>query len=168
MRSRAGITNPAMRIRPAQPGDVAEIIALIAELAEYEKALHEAKAEPDQILAHFFSADPKVFCEIIESDGVVAGLAIWFLNYSTWTGTHGIYLEDLFVRPHYRGLGYGTLLLKYLAKKAVDNGYARFQWQVLDWNEPSIEFYKSLGAYPLSEWVPYRITGPALEKLAEE
>ena len=164
---RADITKSAVLIRPATQEDIQEILSLIAELAEYENALHEAQATAEQITENFFCPNPKVFCEIIESDNQIAGLAIWFLNYSTWTGTHGIYLEDLFVRPQYRGQGLGKSLLKYLAKKAVDNGYARFQWQVLDWNEPSIEFYKSLGAYPLSEWVPYRITGEALHKLAQ-
>jgi GNAT superfamily N-acetyltransferase len=156
-----------MTIRSAQSGDVDEILALIYELAVYEKAPEEAKATREQILATFFCDDPKVFCEIVEVDGEIAGCAIWFLNYSTWLGKHGIYLEDLFVRPQYRGQGYGKALLQHLARRCEENGYGRFQWWVLDWNEPSIEFYESLGAVAMDEWTVYRVSGQALKKLAE-
>jgi GNAT superfamily N-acetyltransferase len=157
-----------MNIRPAKTSDIDEILALIYELALYEKAPEEAKATKSQIMESFFSDSPKVFCEIVEVNGEIAGLAIWFLNYSTWQGKHGIYLEDLFVRPQFRGRGIGKALLKHLAQICVDRGYGRFQWWVLDWNEPSIEFYKALGAVAMDEWTVYRVTGDALTKLAAD
>jgi GNAT superfamily N-acetyltransferase len=156
-----------MTIRAARLDDVDEILALIYELALYEKAPEEAKATREQIIETFFCENPKVFCELVEVDGEIAGCAIWFLNYSTWLGKHGIYLEDLFVRPQYRGKGYGKELLKYLASICDERGYGRFQWWVLDWNEPSIEFYKSLGAVAMDEWTVYRVSEQALKKLAE-
>jgi GNAT superfamily N-acetyltransferase len=155
-----------MTIRPATMEDTDEILALIYELALYEKAPDEAKATREQIVESFFTDSPKVFCEIVEVEGAIAGLAIWFLNYSTWQGKHGIYLEDLFVRPQYRGKGYGKALLKHLAAICEDRGYGRFQWWVLDWNEPSIEFYKSLGAVAMDEWTVFRVSGEELKKLA--
>lgn len=157
-----------MSIRPATIADTEEILAMIYELALYEKAPDEAKATHEQIVDTFFCQDPKVFCEIVEVDGAVAGLAIWFLNYSTWQGKHGIYLEDLFIRPEFRGAGYGKALLKHLASICDDRGYGRFQWWVLDWNEPAIEFYKSLGAVAMDEWTVYRVSGEALTNLARE
>lgn len=156
-----------MTIRAAAIDDVDEILALIYELAVYEKAPEEAKATREQIIETFFCEDPKVFCELVEVDGEIAGCAIWFLNYSTWLGKHGIYLEDLFVRPQYRGKGYGKALLQYLAAICDERDYGRFQWWVLDWNEPSIEFYKSLGAVAMDEWTVYRVSGQALKNLAE-
>lgn len=156
-----------MTIRAARVDDVDEILALIYELAVYEKAPEEAKATREQIIETFFCENPKVFCELVEVNGEIAGCAIWFLNYSTWLGMHGIYLEDLFVRPQYRGKGYGKALLKYLASICDERGYGRFQWWVLDWNEPSIEFYKSLGAVAMDEWTVYRVSGADLKKLAE-
>ena len=157
-----------MSIRPATIADTEEILAMIYELALYEKAPDEAKATREQIVDTFFCQDPKVFCEIVEVDGAVAGLAIWFLNYSTWQGKHGIYLEDLFIRPEFRGAGYGKALLKHLASICDDRGYGRFQWWVLDWNEPAIEFYKSLGAVAMDEWTVYRVSEEALTNLARE
>jgi GNAT superfamily N-acetyltransferase len=157
-----------MSIRPATIADTEEILAMIYELALYEKAPDEAKATHEQIVDTFFCQDPKVFCEIVEVDGAVAGLAIWFLNYSTWQGKHGIYLEDLFIRPEFRGAGYGKALLKHLASICDDRGYGRFQWWVLDWNEPAIEFYKSLGAVAMDEWTVYRVSEEALTNLARE
>ena len=156
-----------MTIRAARVDDVDEILALIYELAVYEKAPEEAKATREQIIETIFCENPKVFCELVEVNGEIAGCAIWFLNYSTWLGMHGIYLEDLFVRPQYRGKGYGKALLKYLASICDERGYGRFQWWVLDWNEPSIEFYKSLGAVAMDEWTVYRVSGADLKKLAE-
>jgi len=156
-----------MNIRPAKTTDIDEILGLIYELALYEKAPEEAKATKSQIMESFFSDNPKVFCEIVEVDGEIAGLAIWFLNYSTWQGKHGIYLEDLFIRPQFRGRGFGKSVLKHLAQICVDRGYGRFQWWVLDWNTPSIEFYKALGAVAMDEWTVYRVTGDALTGLAE-
>jgi GNAT superfamily N-acetyltransferase len=157
-----------MNIRAAIAADINEILALIYELALYEKAPEEAKATESHIRESFFCENPKVFCEIVEVDGEIAGLAIWFLNYSTWQGKHGIYLEDLFVRPQFRGRGIGKALLKHLAQICVDRGYGRFQWWVLDWNEPSIEFYKALGAVAMDEWTVYRVSGEALDGLAKE
>ena len=114
-----------------------------------------------------FSDSPKVFCEIVEINGEIAGCAIWFLNFSTWQGKHGIYLEDLYIRPQYRGQGWGKKLLQHLAAKCVAQDWGRFQWWVLDWNEPSIEFYKSLGAVAMDEWTVYRVSGEALNKLGK-
>ncbi len=157
-----------MQIRPATIADTDEILALIYELAVYEKAPEEAKATREQIIEGFFGENPKVFCEIVEVDGAIAGLAIWFLNYSTWQGKHGIYLEDLFIRPQYRGKGYGKGLLKHLAAICEERGYGRFQWWVLDWNTPAIEFYKSLGAKAMDSWTVYRVSEEALTELASE
>lgn len=156
-----------MRIRSAESNDVAVIAALIRELAEYERAAEMAKATPDQLHETFFGPEPRAFCDLVETDeGVVAGLAVWFLNFSTWTGSHGVYVEDLFVRPEYRGRGYGRALLARLSRECVEKGYPRLQWWVLDWNEPSIGFYRSLGAEVLDEWTVFRLSGDALEKLA--
>ena len=155
-----------MEIRSARREDADEIVALIYELALYEKAPEEAKATREDILSTFFCDQPKVFCEIVEVDGEIAGCAIWFLNYSTWQGKHGIYLEDLFIRPHFRGHGYGKALLQHLAAICEEQGYGRFQWWVLDWNSPAIEFYKSLGAVAMDEWTVYRVSGDALTELA--
>lgn len=155
-----------MHIRTATIEDSEEILALIYELALYEKAPEEAKATKEQIIDSFFSHDPKVFCEIVEEGGAVAGFAIWFLNYSTWQGKHGIYLEDLYVRPEYRGRGFGKALLQHLAGICEEKGYGRFQWWVLDWNTPAIDFYKSLGAQAMDEWTVYRVSGDALTSLA--
>ena len=153
-------------IRSAEPRDIPEILALIKELADYEKAPDEAKATEQQLRDALFSQDPKVFCEMVEVDGQILGFAIWFLNFSTWQGKHGIYLEDLYIRPQYRGQGWGKRLLQHLAAKCIANDWGRFQWWVLDWNEPSIEFYKALGAVPMDEWTIYRVSGDALAKLA--
>ena len=155
-----------MQIRPAAIADTDEILALIYELALYEKAPDEAKATREQIIESFFSDDPKVFCDLVEVDGAIAGCAIWFLNYSTWQGKHGIYLEDLFIRPQYRARGYGKAMLQHLAAICAQRGYGRFQWWVLDWNTPSIEFYKSLGAVAMDEWTVYRVSEAALTQLA--
>ena len=121
-----------------------------------------------QIERDFFGSQPKVFCEIAESGGEVAGFAIWFLNYSTWQGKHGIYLEDLFVKPQFRGQGLGKALLQRLAQICTENGYGRFQWWVLDWNEPAIEFYKSFGAIAMDSWTVYRVSDQPLQELAKK
>ena len=157
----------AMQIRAAVLNDIDEILALIYELALYEKAPEEAKATREQIESSFFSENPKVFCDLVEVDGEIAGFAVWFLNYSTWQGKHGIYLEDLFVRPQYRGKGFGKALLQHLAAICEKNGYGRFQWWVLDWNTPSIEFYQSLGAVAMDEWTVFRVSDGALTQLAK-
>ncbi|MEV4002199.1 GNAT family N-acetyltransferase [Actinomadura sp. NPDC049753] len=153
-------------IRYATTGDVPEILRLVHELAEYERARHEVKATEDQLRDRLFGDDPKVFAHVAEHDGRVVGFAVWFLSFSTWNGTHGIYLEDLYVEPEYRGHGYGKALLTELARVADDRGYGRVEWSVLDWNEPAIGFYKALGARPQDEWTVYRLTGDALTRAA--
>lgn len=154
-----------MLIREAVPSDVPAIMQLIHDLAEYEKAPHEVETNEKQIAAALFAEQPKVFAHVIELDGEVIGMAIWFLNFSTWLGVHGIYLEDLYVKPEFRGRGYGLSMLKFLAAICVERGYGRFQWWVLDWNTPSIEFYKSQGAIAMDEWTVYRVSGDALKEL---
>ncbi|CAM5481700.1 GNAT family N-acetyltransferase [Kitasatospora aureofaciens] len=151
-------------IRTAVVTDVPVILAMIRELAEYEKAPQEAVATEEQLRESLFGANPAVFGLIAEDDatGEPVGFAVWFLNFSTWRGTHGIYLEDLYVRPAARGGGHGKALLLELARIAVERGYARVEWSVLDWNQPSIDFYKSLGAVPMDEWTVYRLTDEAL------
>ena len=156
-----------MKIRPAQRQEVGIVLQLIHDLAVYEKAPNEVEATEKELLETIFSSDPKVFCDLVEVDGEIAGMAIWFLNYSTWQGKHGIYLEDLFVKPEYRGRGYGKLLLKHLAKICDEKGYGRFQWWVLDWNSPAIEFYRSLGAVAMDEWTVYRVSGAPLKELGK-
>lgn len=139
----------------------------IRDLAHYERALEMAQATTEQLRQSFFGESPQVYCDFVETEeGEAAGFAVWFLNYSTWTGTHGIYLEDLFVRPEHRGLGYGKALLAHLARECVTHGYARLQWSVLDWNTPSIDFYTSLGAEAQDEWTVFRLSTPALERVA--
>ena len=156
-----------MKIRSARIDEVDTIAALIKKLALYEKAPELALATDAQLEAALFSENPAVFCDFVEvENGEIAGFAIWFLNYSTWTGTHGIYLEDLFVLPQYRGLGYGKALLIHLARLCVQRGYHRFQWWVLNWNAPSIDFYKGLGAVAMDEWTTMRVEGDALSALA--
>lgn len=153
-------------VRPARPDDAALIYALVRELAEYEKLLGDVDATEDQLARALFSAEPRVFCDIAEWDGEPCGFALWFMNFSSFRGRHGIYLEDLFVRPSHRGRGIGKALLVNLAKRCVEKGWTRFEWSVLDWNAPSITFYKSLGAAILDEWKICRVTGDALKTLA--
>jgi GNAT superfamily N-acetyltransferase len=158
-------------IRTATPGDVPEIHAMVRELAEYERALSEAQATEEQLHTALFGEHPAAFALIAEADegpeaGAVVGFALWFRNFSTWRGVHGIYLEDLFVRPAARGAGHGKALLVELARICEERGYGRLEWSVLDWNEPSIGFYKSLGAVPMDEWTVFRLTGDALNGLA--
>lgn len=145
-------------IRSAVVEDVPTIIELIRELADYEKALDQAKATEEQLRQALFGEHPAVFALIAEdeSTGASVGFALWFRNFSTWTGTHGIHLEDLYVRPSARGGGHGKALLAELARIAVERGYSRLEWSVLDWNEPSIGFYKALGA---SRWTSGRSSG---------
>ncbi|MBU6445746.1 MAG: GNAT family N-acetyltransferase [Alphaproteobacteria bacterium] len=152
-------------IRPAAPDDAALIHAFICELAEYEKLSHDVRASEADIARSLFCETPRVFCDIAEWNGEAAGFALWFYNFSTFRGRHGIYLEDLFVRPQFRGHGLGKALLVNLAARAVREGCARVEWAVLDWNAPSIAFYRSLGARPMDEWTVFRLTGEALEKL---
>ena len=157
-----------MQIRLAIPGDIEDIHRLIYELAVYEKAPDEMVATVVQIKESLFNESPVAFCHVAELDGQIVGIALWFLNYSTWLGKPGIYLEDLFVQPEYRGHGIGKGFMKTLAQLCIERGYERFQWWVLDWNEPSIEFYKSLGAVGMDEWTVFRLSGGALKKFANE
>lgn len=152
-------------IRPARPDDAALIISLISALAEYEKLSHEAKATEADILRDLFGEAPKVFCEIAEWQGKPVGFALWFYTYSTFQGRHGIWLEDLFVVPEARGVGAGKALLQHLAQRCVAEKLGRYEWWVLDWNEPSIQFYKSQGGVLQDEWTKVRVDGPALENL---
>ena len=155
-----------IEIRSARPGDEAVILSFIRDLAEYEKLLDRVVATEESVRAALFGPGPRVFCDLAEADGAPAGFALWFYNYSTFLARHGIYLEDLFVKPRFRGRGLGKALLAQLARRAVAEGCGRLEWAVLDWNAPSIAFYKSLGAEPLEEWTTFRLTGDALAKLA--
>jgi ribosomal protein S18 acetylase RimI-like enzyme len=159
-------------LRPAEPVDVPAILELIHELAAYEREPDAVKNTVEALTEQLFGENPAIFAHVVEDAGTdtdpadgaprIAGFALWFLNYSTWEGTHGIYLEDLYVRPEARGLGYGKALLQELARIAVERGYARVEWSVLKWNEPSIGFYRGLGARPMEEWDTFRLTGDAL------
>ncbi|MEU5775003.1 GNAT family N-acetyltransferase [Streptomyces venezuelae] len=154
-------------IRTATAADVPVIHALVRDLATYEKVPDEAKATEEQLREALFGERPAAFAHIAEDNtsGDVVGFALWFLNFSTWRGVHGIYLEDLYVRPEARGGGHGKALLTELARICVERGYERLEWSVLDWNEPSINFYRSLGALPQDEWTVYRLTDGALDAL---
>ncbi|MFE5142049.1 GNAT family N-acetyltransferase [Streptomyces fagopyri] len=152
-------------IRTATPADVPVIHAMVRELAEYEKVPDEARATPAQLREALFGEHPAAFAHLAEEAGEVVGFALWFLNFSTWRGVHGIYLEDLYVRPQARGGGHGRALLTELARICVARGYERLEWSVLDWNRPSIEFYEALGARPQDEWTVYRLTDGALREL---
>ena len=155
-----------LRIRPAEAKDISLIVQFIRELAEYEKAPEQAVATEEDIRRDGFSANPKFRVVIAEWGGQAAGFALFFYNYSTWLGRAGLYLEDLFVRPEFRRKGVGKALLTYLANKAVEEGCGRFEWQVLDWNTPAVEFYKSLGAQVMEEWSTMRVSGEPLKILA--
>ncbi len=144
------------------------MIGLIRELAEYERAPSEAVATASQLHEALFGPQPAVFCDVAESDGVVVGMAIWFLNFSTWLGRHGIYLEDLYVKPDRRGHGHGKALFANLARRCVREGYGRLEWNVLDWNTPAIDFYVGLGATGMEEWTIHRLSGDSLMQLAQE
>jgi GNAT superfamily N-acetyltransferase len=158
----------SLRIVSARPDHSSVIFALIRELAEYEKLLHEVEATEGGIASALFADNPRLFCEIAEWSGEPVGFAVWFPNFSTFSGRHGIYLEDLFVRPAFRGKGIGKALLADLARTCLKNGWSRLQWSVLDWNEPSIAFYKSLGAVLMDDWTVCRVNGAALTALAEQ
>ena len=155
-------------VRPATIADLPDIFKYIHALAEYEKAPDEVVLSLDDLEQSFFGENPQVYCLLSQEANVVTGIAIWHLNYSTWLGKHGLYLEDLFVDPKYRGAGHGKALLVRLAQICVERGYPRFQWWVLDWNEPAIDFYKSFGAVAMDEWTVFRLTGDSLKKLAAE
>jgi GNAT superfamily N-acetyltransferase len=153
-------------IRRARPDDLTSIVQLVRALAEYERDPDAAQASEDDFRRALFGEHPALYCHIAEDDeGTVVGFAVWFLNFSTWIGRHGIYLEDLFVQPSARGSGYGRALLAELARICVEQNYGRLEWSVLDWNEPALGFYRSLGAVTMDEWTVNRLTGDALHAL---
>lgn len=155
-----------LTLRHASATDVDLILDLIAELAAYEREPQSARATREDLLRDGFGAEPRFFVEIAEWDGEPAGFALWFLNYSTWSGRAGIYLEDIFIRPAFRRRGIGRALLAHLARLCLERGYTRLVLQVLDWNAPAIAFYESLGARPMSEWITMRLEDEALQRLA--
>ena len=155
-------------IRPARAGDIPAIHHLIRDMAEYERALDEVTATEQDLAGALLAERPSLFAHVAEEDGRVVGFALWFLNYSTWLGRHGIYLEDLYVIPESRGRGHGRALLAELARICAERGYGRLEWWVLDWNSPARRFYESLGAVAMDEWTVHRLTGPALRALAAQ
>ncbi|KOV81972.1 GNAT family N-acetyltransferase [Nocardia sp. NRRL S-836] len=152
-------------IRRVEPRDVDAVVGLVHELALYERAPEQCHLTAEQLHTALFSEHAALFGHVAEVDGQVVGMALWFLNFSTWDGVHGIYLEDLYVTPEQRGKGFGKQLLEVLARECIDRGYTRLQWWVLNWNEPSIGFYKSLGAIPMDEWTVMRVADEALREL---
>jgi len=156
----------ATTIRPATPSDVPQILAFVRALAEYEREPDAVMATEADLLRDGFGPNPFYFCLIAENNGTPAGFAFYFFNYSTWLGRPGLYLEDIFVLPEFRGLGIGKALLQQVAAIAVEKGCLRLQWEVLDWNSPAIEFYRAMGAEFLDEWRNVRVTGEALLRLA--
>jgi len=160
-------------VRPVRPDDVPAVVGLVRELAEYEKSAHEVQLTEEQLTEALCGDSPKLFGHVAVADdgvadGAVVGMALWFLNFSTWRGTHGIYLEDLYVQPQHRGSGLGRELLRTLADLCVERGYSRLEWWVLDWNTPSIEFYEAAGAVPMDEWTVFRLTDDALTAFAAD
>jgi len=153
-------------IRPAVPGDIPLVLKFIQELAEYEKLSHEVTATEDQLRSTLFGARPVAEVVIASHDDAPVGFAVFFATYSTFLGKPGLYLEDLFVRPAARGNGIGRALVEYLARLTIERGWGRLEWRVLDWNEPSIAFYRKLGAEPLDDWTVFRVTGDSLRRLA--
>jgi diamine N-acetyltransferase len=156
----------SLSLRPPRSDEAALVLGFVRELAAYENLSHEVDATEAMIAEALFAPQPRAFCEIAEWDGEPVGFSLWFLNYSSFRGRHGIYLEDLFVRPAFRGRGIGKALLVALAQRCVQNGWSRFEWSVLDWNAPSIAFYKSMGATLMEEWTICRVSGEALQTLA--
>jgi len=157
----------SVSVRAAGPADAAVIVGFIRALAEYERLAHEARASLADVERDLFGPAPRVFCDIAEAEGEAVGFALWFYNYSTFRGRHGIWLEDLFVLPESRGRGAGKALLKRLAERCAAEDLGRLEWAVLDWNAPSIAFYDSLGAAALDDWTTRRLTGEALRRLAQ-
>jgi GNAT superfamily N-acetyltransferase len=157
-----------LAIRPAGPGDAALIVSLVRELAQFERLLDEVVITPADLQRDLFGPRPYAEAAIASVGDEPAGFALWFHNYSTFAGRPGLYLEDLYVRPAFRGHGHGAALLRYLAALAVERGCARFEWSVLDWNEKAIGFYRKLGAIAMDGWTVHRVSGVALRQLAEE
>ncbi len=158
-----------MTVRPIRPDDVPAVLGMVRELAAYEESGHEAQMTGEQLTGALFGESPALFGHVATPDGAgdgeLAGFALWFLNFSTWRGTHGIYLEDLYVRPEHRGHGFGRLLLARLARECVERGYSRLEWSVLDWNEPALGFYRRIGAVAMDGWTVHRLDGDALSAL---
>lgn len=154
-----------MTVRRINEGDVDTVVAMVHELATYERSADECRLTPRQLRAALFAEVPALFGHVAQQADEVVGFALWFLNFSTWDGVHGIYLEDLYVRPEYRGGGHGRDMLTELAAECGRHGYSRLQWWVLDWNVPSLGFYRSLGAEPMDEWTVMRLSGDALIRL---
>jgi GNAT superfamily N-acetyltransferase len=150
-----------------EPSDAAAVVGLVYELADYERARADCTLTESQLHQALFGAAPSLFGHVAVVAGSVVGCSLWFLNFSTWRGVHGVFLEDLYVQPPHRGSGLGRALLVELARECTRHGYARLEWAVLDWNEPSIGFYRSLGAASLDEWTTFRLTDAALARLAE-
>lgn len=153
-------------LRAARPGDEPGILACIQALAEYEREPDAVENTVEMLTETLFGAEPRAFAHVVDLDGEIAGIALWFLTYSTWTGRHGIWLEDLYVYDEHRGRGYGKALIASLAAECVERGYSRLEWTVLDWNAPSIAFYRSIGAVPMDEWTTQRLVGDSLHTLA--
>jgi GNAT superfamily N-acetyltransferase len=159
--------SPTPVVRPARPGDVPAVVAMVHELAQFERAAEQCHLTAGQLDEALFGPRPALFGHVaVDAAGAPVGCALWFLNFSTWEGTHGIYLEDLYVRPAARGTGAGGALLAALGEVCVQRGYRRLEWAMLDWN-PAGGFYAALGATVTAGWVPYRLDGPALHRLAE-
>ncbi|MCZ2859688.1 GNAT family N-acetyltransferase [Blastococcus sp. VKM Ac-2987] len=155
-----------MSVRPIRPDDVPAVVGLVRELADYEQALDEVRLTEEQLTACLFGNSPALHGHVAEVGGRVVGMALWFLNFSTWRGTHGVHLEDLYVQPQHRGTGLGRELLRTLAQVCTDRGYSRLEWSVLDWNTPSIDFYRAAGAVPMDGWTVFRLTDDALASFA--
>jgi GNAT superfamily N-acetyltransferase len=161
------VSAPEHHIRRIDPGDVTAVVGLVHELADYERAAAECSLDDAQLHRALFAQGAALFGHVAVVEATVVGCALWFLNFSTWRGAHGIYLEDLYVQPQHRGRGLGRALLVELARECRRQGYARLEWSVLDWNTPSIAFYRSLGATPQDEWSIFRLTDDALAKLGQ-
>ena len=164
--ARPAMTRMFATIRPAAPAEASLLFDMIRELAEYERLSHEVDATEGMIAAALFGPNPRVFCDVAEWDGAAAGFALWFYSFSTFRGRHGIYLEDLFVRPAFRGNGIGKTLLANLARRCIAGGLPRLEWGVLDWNDPALAFYRATGAEPMDGWTKHRLSGEALSQLA--
>lgn len=157
----------SLELRPARPGEAGLVLDFVRELAAYERLLDHVEATVEDIDGALFGPSPRAFCDIAEWDGQPAGIALWFYTFSTFRGRHGLYLEDLFVRPAFRGNGIATSLMRNLARRCVNEELGQFTWSVLNWNEPAIKFYRAIGAVPVTEWTGQRLAGHALRALAE-